>query len=831
MKKAKLFALSSVALLLSSCGQPTQSTVSSVTPSVPTSSQTMPSTSDVVPSSEAPLPSSEAPAAPSSEAPLPSSEPEASIEPSKPGEPIRKQAEVRLANHYSGEGEADGEYTDTFYYDENWFFEDSSALNYGLATISAAAGGSSYVTNDDYQGKKARAMLETLGYSNIKTNTYYGMGMTKENSVGAIIGSKKILDSSGNEYTLLAIMPRNANYGAEWYGNFVMGDEGIHEGFKLARDEMLRFLKSYISTLKITGNLKFWVSGYSRGAAVANLLGGFLDEESGYFGSDVSFAPKDVFVYTIGCPRNIPDGLSKASVLSVYGPRPTGYLDTDVPAYAYEGTGTVNLSEDRYKGIHNFIAYGDYVTKLPFEEWGFSRYGDTKQITYGSEAFREYLAPIAPDTASSFEGKDYVTPLPKKEIDVNEVAIVDSKDKVSIDAFIEERLGTLKTLAPTRAVAAEGYAKLMGAAAAVYGLDGKPFLDRALKDISPVIKAGVLAYISHAAKKLNVEGDEAFSEIVIEAMKILGKEIADPSTYTDQQLLSDLLDVLINDPVANEKDAARMKKLAAELIPAPYGELYLGLLDYAKTFGRQLRVFDDLFELLASYIHYHKEDKAVDSLLSTLAAQVPADTLPMLGYLTGKTYNPDDYESTEALAKAAVGDILELCVLGKFDAEGTLLNPPAEVRVALLSIVCSMAFPDQRKLTNLLVNGANGGDENYRQDAVPLKELMGEVLALLLPKGEDEKTPLPLEEGADEALAIALENGKGGASDAFITKLQEGASGVRDILIDVLLNPGKEYSLKSDIDAVLTFIENVKFFFPAHYHELYISFLKTQLVA
>ena len=43
-----------------------------------------------------------------------------------------------------------------------------------------------------------------------------------------------------------------------------------------ARDEVLRFVKQYIETGSIEGNLKLWIAGRSRGAAVSNLLAGFF---------------------------------------------------------------------------------------------------------------------------------------------------------------------------------------------------------------------------------------------------------------------------------------------------------------------------------------------------------------------------------------------------------------------------------------------------------------------------------------------------------------------------------------------------------------------------
>lgn len=50
----------------------------------------------------------------------------------------------------------------------------------------------------------------------------------------------------------------------------------MHAGFKAARDEVLRYAAQYMKSHRITGNLKVWIAGHRRGAAISNSLGGFF---------------------------------------------------------------------------------------------------------------------------------------------------------------------------------------------------------------------------------------------------------------------------------------------------------------------------------------------------------------------------------------------------------------------------------------------------------------------------------------------------------------------------------------------------------------------------
>ena len=744
----------------------------------------------------------------------------------EPATPIDKDIEVSMVSHYNGEF-AETEFTDTCHYSDSWFFQDSYTMNPKLALVSAMSGGASYSNRLDNNGRKIASLLEAAGFSSIQKNEYYSQGIKLEDSMGAIIGKKILKDDSGKRYTLLGVFPRNAGYGAEWTGNFNIGEKGFHTGFLAARDEMLRFMKYYISANNVSGDLKIWAAGFSRGAAVINLLGGFLAEDSGYFGNDVRIAPKDLFVYTIGTPSAAPTTLSKGEALSVSGARGEGYSDTNIPVYTYSGSqGNIDFSAERYHGIHNFVAYGDYVTKLPPESWGFTRFGMTEKISYGEPDMLSYLAEYAPDIAEKFDGgKTYSSQLPLKTLDYDDFAILDSGKTISADAMLNERFAALFDLAQSRAKLGElGYGKALAALLSAIGTDMKGFLDGLTSETGTLVKAVIANVFAHIKESLNLEDAEAVASGIMDLMDLAGKTVQDRAKYTDQDFLKDLLDFLINDYQTNEKAVARAQKIK-DLIPAPYGDLYLNLVKYAKEKEMAPTTVDGLVLLLSSYLTANRQDPGCDALVGALAKVFPAQYSSLLDGITQKEYNPEDYPDEISMTKAKLFDLFECFEKGVYQ-DGELAASGDQVRYGVLSLGSMFVLSSSKKLANLVVNGAIDSEGNpLVSEPASLALLMEDVLGLILPKDEDGKR-LPLVEGANKLLGIVLEKGKTEINAPFISILSENAGALRKALFTLLFKPGEEFSLKQEVDNAVNFVQTMIFVYPAHTHELYISYLK-----
>lgn len=236
--------------------------------------------------------------------------------------------EKTVTAHYKMERE----FHRNFKYSDHYF--DGTAYTYrdDLARVSLALSG--------VAGTKEffNEFAPQIGLKNVAFSKWMSQD-TEQDSIGVSVGTKKLRDTKG-AYTLVVAPIRGSSYHQEWAGNVNVGYNGEHLGFAIARNKALRFLKVYIKKQGITGRIKLWTVGYSRGAAVANFIGGALDD--GYDLGDVTLAPEDTFIYTF------------ETVL---------------------GADERNVQDKKYDNIHNIINPSDIVTAVPFREWGFARYG------------------------------------------------------------------------------------------------------------------------------------------------------------------------------------------------------------------------------------------------------------------------------------------------------------------------------------------------------------------------------------------------------------------------------------------------------------------------
>ena len=233
----------------------------------------------------------------------------------------------------------------TYHYDEKWFENSACTYQHELARMSirmAMAGMAKTGTPDPTDHSNIQALMTQLEFSNL----YFDYPQTEVNSIGYAIGSKNLRGSDGKVYSLVSVVVRSAGYFDEWGGNVTLGPSGNHSGFQIAADKVLNGddnggigLLNYISNMQATGqltnNVKIWITGYSRGAATANLAAAKLDET---FGKD------NVFAYCFECPM---------------------------------GTTDANAGGAQYNNIFCIVNPIDLVPKVAMREWGFRRYGKT----------------------------------------------------------------------------------------------------------------------------------------------------------------------------------------------------------------------------------------------------------------------------------------------------------------------------------------------------------------------------------------------------------------------------------------------------------------------
>ena len=233
-------------------------------------------------------------------------------------------------NYYSEETKSPNQ-SYVFDYDDNWFFNNSYTYQPDLAKMSL---------------RMAMASMDTSGsnigelYDDLKFKDKYIDYPTPpgENTIGYSIAHKN-LNKDGEKITVIAITIRSGCYVDEWAGNFMVGSGQDHEGFNFASAQVVSGLNQYISEFGkgFYPNIKVWISGYSRGAAVTNLVGKRLDD-----GEIRGISANNVFAYGFESPKTTKGG---------------------------------NAASSTYYNLFSVINPIDLVTKVPLETWGYTWYG------------------------------------------------------------------------------------------------------------------------------------------------------------------------------------------------------------------------------------------------------------------------------------------------------------------------------------------------------------------------------------------------------------------------------------------------------------------------
>ncbi len=735
--------------------------------------------------------------------------------------------------------------TDSFVYRDDCFMRSSYLGCTHIQTLSAQlciSTASYYGAAQDIYEKdssdcqhNAVEMMKAMGFENVEDNTYCHTEKL-ENSAGVVVGSRSV-SAYGKDYTLLAIAPRSAGYKQEWAGNFNVGDGNIHAGFKAARDEDLRFIKQYIENHGITGNLKVWVTGHSRGSAVANLIGGFFaDGGIEYFGSDVSITPEDVYCYTFASVRTIKDGAPKNEVLSVEGARGGEYAGLDTPgeAWNYTAGGNIDIHAECYNGIHNYPFDYDFITYLPPESWGFEYYGqvlDLRKVpnAVSDEAMLSELQSMNEHCYQDAVKGDYrnfkdvtLNPGEIKNISFDEEAetkdiieqiksnenlfIGEVKGEQGYADVVSERLKGLTSLAATNEeYVNNGMQDTLVATAGIYGMCLLQYNNEMIGDGSVLAKPLLLGYLSYASESLVAEGcasneTEAVGIALLELIDWLTE--AGIGAHDIKNLTVDEFIVIVAQYVAENKDTPLFTMIREELNKKETDSDML------------LTVFH---QLLVRYID-DREAKFGDALIDGLSAFVNGPGTESDYYSDFLFYHPDKNPPTAQDAR--------------YNAYYNLYNT-----LYLASIFMGLDVGD------LSYFGDEIPDMDQRNGNGQFIDMIGSFLPLLLM--DENKNKLTVSQAADQAfekalitvednLFAAIEANGNPYGDQFnldlhghFATLRSNSDLFRNILIRLLFyREDTSFSTEYNLRKIASFLYNVQIVPPAHYNEVYLAWCK-----
>jgi len=142
---------------------------------------------------------------------------------------------------------------------------------------------------------------------------------------------------------LVAVVVRGVGYGAEWRSNLHVGNDTKHTGFNVSAEEVYTNLNTYmLENNLIKKNTKIWITGYSRGAAVANLVAGKINKNQ-------IIESNNLYAYTFATPNGV-------------------IVDEN------------NANDSIHDNIYNIVLPYDVVPRLALQKWGYGKYGKTLMV-------------------------------------------------------------------------------------------------------------------------------------------------------------------------------------------------------------------------------------------------------------------------------------------------------------------------------------------------------------------------------------------------------------------------------------------------------------------
>ena len=239
-----------------------------------------------------------------------------------------------------------------------------------------------------HKSKNGERFFADNGFSDVYVSPDFNQ-QTGRDTLGYMFATKPITvwdarTHTNRPFTLVAIGVRGGGYGAEWASNLTIGDSDgpagsdkslsgtyRHKGFSDGMEMVLTDLDAYLAAHRITGDVKYWVTGYSRSGAVANLTAGALTDQAKKYHTSID----DIYAYTYECAA--------------------GALASEDP----DGT--------RYPNIHNILNPMDLVPRISPKQFGHARLGVDYRLPFyqnttaeENTAYYDRMRTVLPEVAA-----------------------------------------------------------------------------------------------------------------------------------------------------------------------------------------------------------------------------------------------------------------------------------------------------------------------------------------------------------------------------------------------------------------------------------------------
>lgn len=200
--------------------------------------------------------------------------------------------------------------------------------------------------------KKPSILLEKLGLEDISNIKLNGYTEDPDDITEILIGHLK-LRYKGKDRNMIVLVVRGTNgTNSEWTSNFDVGaattqytnltgnhrdwtNKENHKGFDVTANRVIAAVEKYLNTYSLNEG-SILITGHSRGAAVANLVGKYFEDKK-------TLKP---FTYAFATPNT-----------------------------------TTSSNVSAYKTIFNIVNEDDMVPYMPLQKWGFKKYGRVDSIS------------------------------------------------------------------------------------------------------------------------------------------------------------------------------------------------------------------------------------------------------------------------------------------------------------------------------------------------------------------------------------------------------------------------------------------------------------------
>lgn len=254
----------------------------------------------------------------------------------------------------------------SFNMDYRWFFNDNTIYCEDLSIASSLFASAIYQPNslsindserkDSTEGTSISEVMDYFGMNNTKTiqlDDIYDDTHVSEMGLGY-----RTVSYNGEDKNIIIVVVRGTNGTIEeWSSNFEIGklnnfgtisdwvNSNNHMGFDIAANRIINLVNQYVNDNNLDANDSvYWITGHSRGAAIANIIGAYFENDN-----------KTAYTYTYAAPNT-----------------------------------TMDTKAGEYTTIFNVVNSDDFVPCLPMASWGYTRYGKTASVSLASNYEKEW---------------------------------------------------------------------------------------------------------------------------------------------------------------------------------------------------------------------------------------------------------------------------------------------------------------------------------------------------------------------------------------------------------------------------------------------------------